>query len=208
LAIQQSIALVEYTNSSIHLSGISSKEGLELIRKAKKKGLKISADVHLMNLCFSEEEVLNFDANFKVLPVLRSAADRLALIEGVKDGTIDAVVSDHRPCDPEEKEIEFDFATFGTIQLQSVYAALEKYTDIGTEKIIALLSTTSRSTFGIEHKSITVGETADLTLFDPRKKWTFDKESIKSNYTFSPFLNDNFEGKVIGIINNKNLYIN
>ena len=208
LAIEQSISLVEYTNSSIHLSGISSKEGLELIRKAKKKGLKISADVHLMNLCFSEEEVLNFDSNFKVLPVLRSAADRLALIEGVKDGTIDAIVSDHRPCDPEEKEIEFDFAAFGTIQLQSVYAALEKYTDIGTEKIIALLSTTSRSTFGIQHNSIAVGETADLTLFDPSKNWTFDKESIKSNFTFSPFLNDNFEGKVIGIINNKNLYIN
>ena len=161
-----------------------------------------------LNLCFSEEEVLNFDANFKVLPVLRSASDRLALIEGVKDGTIDAVVSDHRPCDPEEKEIEFDFAAFGTIQLQSVYAALEKFTDIETEKIIALLSTTSRSTFGIEHKSIAVGETADLTLFDPSKKWTFDKTTVSSPYNFSPFLDQEFQGKVIGIINNNKLHLN
>jgi len=208
LAIQQSIALVEYTNSSIHLSGISSKEGLELIRKAKKKGLKISADVHLMNLCFTEEEVLDFDSNYKVLPVLRTIEDRLALIEGVKDGTIDAIVSDHRPSDPEEKEIEFDYASFGTIQLQSMYAALEKHTDLGTEKIVELLSCNARNIFGIEQKKIAVGQLADITLFDPSKKWIFDKTTVSSPYYFSPFLDQEFQGKVIGIINNKQLHLN
>jgi dihydroorotase len=208
LAIQQSIALVEYTNSSIHLSGISSKEGLELIRKAKKKGLKISADVHLMNLCFTEEEVLDFDSNYKVLPVLRTIEDRLALIEGVKDGTIDAIVSDHRPSDPEEKEIEFDYASFGTIQLQSMYAALEKHTDLGTEKIVELLSCNARNIFGIEQKKIAVGQMADITLFDPSKKWIFDKTTVSSPYYFSPFLDQEFQGKVIGIINNKQLHLN
>jgi len=97
IAIQENISLVEYTNGELHLSGISTKGGVDLIRQAKKKGVKITADVHLMNLCFTEEEVLDFDSNYKVLPVLRTIEDRLALIEGVKDGTIDAIVSDHRP---------------------------------------------------------------------------------------------------------------
>ena len=164
--------------------------------------------MHLMNLCFTEEEVLDFDSNFKVLPVLRTMEDRKALIDGIKDGTIDAIVSDHRPSDPEDKEIEFDFASFGTIQLQSMYAALEKHTDLGTEKIVELLSSAARNIFGIEQKRISVGEMADITLFDPSKKWTFDKTTVSSPYYFSPFLDQEFQGKVIGIINNKQLHLN
>jgi dihydroorotase len=155
-----------------------------------------------MNLCFSEEEVLDFDTKFKVFPVLRTKEDRLALIEGIKDGTIDAIVSDHRPSDPEDKEIEFDFASFGTIQLESMYAALEKYTDLGTEKIINVLSTSSRTVFGIQCHTIAIGEIADLTLFDPSVEWQFDKEAISSPYSFSPFTGKNVKGKVIGIVNN------
>ncbi len=208
IAIQENISLVEYTNGELHLSGISTKGGVDLIRQAKKKGVKITADVHLMNLCFTEEEVLDFDSNFKVLPVLRTVEDRKALIDGIKDGTIDAIVSDHRPSDPEDKEIEFDFASFGTIQLQSMYAALEKHTDLGTEKIVELLSSTARNIFGIEQKKIAVGQMADITLFDPSKKWTFDKTTVSSPYYFSPFLDQEFQGKVIGIINNKQLHLN
>jgi dihydroorotase len=208
IAIQENISLVEYTNGELHLSGISTKGGVDLIRQAKKKGVKITADVHLMNLCFTEEEVLDFDSNFKVLPVLRTLEDREALIDGIKDGTIDAIVSDHRPSDPEEKEIEFDFASFGTIQLQSMYAALEKHTDLGTEKIVELLSSTARNIFGIEQKKIAVGQMADITLFDPSKTWTFDKTTVSSSYIFSPFLGKEFQGSVIGIINNNKLHLN
>ena len=208
IAIQENISLVEYTNGELHLSGISTKGGVDLIRQAKKKGVKITADVHLMNLCFTEEEVLDFDSNYKVLPVLRTTEDRKALIEGINDGTIDAIVSDHRPSDPEEKEIEFDYASFGTIQLQSMYAALEKHTDLGTEKIVELLSSAARNIFGIEQKKIAVGQMADITLFDPSKKWTFDKTTVSSPYYFSPFIDQEFQGKVIGIINNKQLHLN
>ena len=208
IALEQQISLLSYTNGQLHLSGISSKESLELIRQAKKKGLQITADVHLMNLCFSEEEVLDFDTKFKVFPVLRTKEDRLALIEGIKDGTIDAIVSDHRPSDPEDKEIEFDFASFGTIQLESMYAALEKYTDIGTEKIISVLSTSSRTVFGIQCQTIAIGEIADLTIFDPSVEWCFDKEAISSAYSFSPFIGKNLKGKVIGIVNNGLIRLN
>ena len=208
IAIQENISLVEYTNGELHLSGISTKGGVDLIRQAKKKGVKITTDVHLMNLCFTEEEVLDFDSNFKVLPVLRTVEDRQALIEAIKDGTIDAIVSDHRPSDPEDKEIEFDFASFGTIQLQSMYAALEKHTNLGTEKIIELLANSARNVFGIEQRRIAVGQTADITLFDPSKTWTFDKTTVSSLYYFTPFLGKEFQGKVIGIINNKQLHLN
>ena len=208
IAIQANISLIEYTEASLHLSGISTREGVELIRDAKKKGIPLSADVHLMNLCFSEEEVLDFDTNFKVLPVLRTASDRLALIEAIKDGTIDAIVSDHRPCDTEEKEIEFDYASFGTIQLQTMYAALEKHTDLGTEKIVSLLAFSARTVFGIEKNTIAVGQLADLTFFDPSTNWTFEKSPGTSSNLFSPFLHKQFKGKVIGVVNNKQVHLN
>jgi dihydroorotase len=97
IQLERNLRLLEYTGGSIHLTAISSKEGVELIRQAKKKGLNLSADVNLMNLLFTEDEMLNFDSNYKVMPVLRTESDRLALWEGLKDGTIDTVVSDHRP---------------------------------------------------------------------------------------------------------------
>jgi dihydroorotase len=208
IQIERNLRLLEYTNGSLHLTGISSKEGVDLVRKAKKAGLNVTSDVNLMNLLFNEDEMLNFDSIFKVLPVLRAEEDRQALWEGLKDGTIDTVVSDHRPVDQEEKELEFDYSSFGSYQLQTVFSALNSsnYNDLGL--IIDCLSIKSRQILGIEESKIEIGEKADLTSFDPSKSWNYNSEVLISEHAYSPFYNRELKGKVLAVINGDKASIN
>jgi len=202
IQIERNIRLVEYTESSIHLSGISCEESVTLVRNAKKKGLKITADVHVANLLYNETDVLGFDSNFKVMPPLRRESDRVALWNGLKDGTIDTIASDHRPHDKEEKDVEFDNASFGSIQLQTVFGALSKCKEFDLSTFINCLSNNAREILSIEKNIIEVGENADLTLFSKDEKWTFTNEMIISKVNNTPLLNKELQGKVVGIINN------
>ncbi len=122
LHVERNLRLLEYTDSKLHLTGISCEESVRLIAEAKKSGLNVTADVHIEQLLFNESAVLDFDQNYKLLPVLRKESDRLALIQAVKDGVIDAVVSNHRPHDIEEKDVEFDYASFGNVTLQTFFS--------------------------------------------------------------------------------------
>ncbi|MCO5260076.1 MAG: dihydroorotase [Crocinitomicaceae bacterium] len=207
IQIERNIRLLEYTESTIHLTGISCAESVNLIRKAKQQGLSITADVHVANLQYNEEEVLGFDSNFKFMPVLRRESDRIALWEGVIDGTIDAIVSDHRPHDKEEKDIEFDHAHFGSIQLQTTFGALGNCKEFDLTSVIKALSVNARSILSITESPIEVGNIADITLFTPNKKWTFNKEDIISNTVNSDLIGKELNGEAIGIVNNKNYYL-
>ena len=140
IQIERNIRLTEYTGGSIHLTGISCAESVELVKKAKKAGLNVTCDVHVLNLIYNETEVLGFDSNFKVMPPLRREIDRIALWNGVNDGTIDTIVSDHRPHDKEEKDVEFDNASFGCINLQTVFASLGNCKEFELQKIINCLT--------------------------------------------------------------------
>jgi dihydroorotase len=202
IELERNIRLVEYTGGSYHASGISTEEGVEIIRKAKEKGLSITADVHAMNLLFNEESVLNFDTNYKVQPPLRREKDRLALWQGVKDGTIDTIVSDHRPHDKEEKDVEFDHASFGTIQLQTVFASLSNCAEFDLDSFVQCLSLTSRKLLDIAEQPIELGNTADLTIFDLDKKWKLTEENIQSGTYNTPFLGKEFSTSPLGIVNN------
>lgn len=201
IEIERNIRLASYTEGNLHLSGISTAESVDLIRKAKANGLSITADVHVANLVFTEEMVLGFDSAYKVLPVLRFENDRKALWQGIKDGSIDAIVSDHRPRDKEEKDVEFDQAEFGTLQLQTAFSALRSSEEFDLEACVIALTRAPRKILGLEHQSIIEGNRADLTLFDPDGTWFFDKNSNCSISVNSPFLNKEMKGKVIGIIN-------
>jgi len=123
LMVTRDIYLAEYCDSRIHLSNISTEKSVALIREAKKKGLKITADVNSYHLLLDETELLHFDNYYKVTPPLRTKADIKALINGVNDGTIDVICSDHTPEDIENKQCEFDHAAFGMINLQTSFAA-------------------------------------------------------------------------------------
>ncbi len=202
IRVQRDLSLLAYTNGSLHFTGISTKESVDLIRDAKAKGLNVTADSYIINVLLNDEEMLSFNQNLKVLPPLRSEADRLALIQGLKDGTIDFICSNHSPENIENKDLEFDLAEFGTIGLQTLFGLLCEISDLTIEDKIELISANPRKTFGLKELSINEGEMANLTLFSPSLEWTFTEDQILSKSKNSPFIGKTFKGKAVGTINN------
>lgn len=205
IQIERNLRLTEYTGGNIHLSGISCAESVELIKKAKKNGLNVTCDVHVMNLIYNETAVLGFDSNFKIMPPLRRESDRIALWNGLKDGTIDTIVSDHRAHDKEEKDVEFDNASFGCINLQTVFASLGNCSEFDLSTVIRCLSVNARAIIALPSYAIEVGQKADLTIFNPLIKWTFEKEAILSKTSNTPFIGQELTGNIVGIVNNGKL---
>lgn len=199
--LERDIRLLEYTNGAMHVTGISSEDGVKLIAEAKKKGLAITADVYANHLLFNETAVLGFDSNYKVMPPFRRESDRKALWEGLKNGTIDGIASDHRPHDKEEKDVEFDNASFGNITLQTMYSSLNQHEDCDTQLLIDIISKRNRALVGVDEYPVDLNSEADLTLFIPSLKWKFDKDSVFSKTNNSPFFNQELTGKAVGILN-------
>ncbi|MBK6950758.1 MAG: dihydroorotase [Crocinitomicaceae bacterium] len=199
--VQRDLSILEYTDSRLHFTGISTKESVEMIRLAKKQGLNVTADCYIHNLIFTEKDVLGFDSNFKFLPPLRSADDQHALIAGLKDGTIDFVCSDHNPEDVENKEVEFDHAAFGATGTQILFPLLNSIKDFTLEEKIKFISTNPRACFNIDSAAIEIGKPANLTLFDPTSKWIFTKELNVSKSNNSPVFGTELQGISLGIIN-------
>lgn len=200
LLVQRDLSLLAYTESRLHFSGISCKESVDLIRQAKADGLHVSADCYVQNLIFTEEHVLGFDSNYKVIPPLRTEADRQALIEGLKDGTISFVCSDHRPQDIEQKEVEFDYAAFGMIGSQTLFQSINELTELSLDEKIYLIADGPKTYFGLD-ASISVGSKADLTLFDPDKKFALEAASdLSSKSKNTPLLGKELTGIVYGTV--------
>lgn len=200
--LERNLRLVEYTGGRMHITGVSSADAVELIRLAKKKGLEITADVHAQHLVFNETAVLDFDANFKLMPPLRSESDRLELWKAVNDGTIDCIVSDHRPNDSEETDVEFDHANFGNSTLQTLFGELLTCPEATTEAVISALTIGGRNILGIENQSIEIGSKADLTVFSPTEKWIYTENDILIGTKNSPFVGKELTGRVHGVFNN------
>ncbi len=200
IIVQRDLSLLDYTQGSLHFSGISSEGSVALIRNARKKGKPVTADVYVQNLIFTEQDILGFDSTFKVLPPLRSAKDRKALIAGLVDGTIDFVCSDHSPQNTELKEVEFDHAGFGMIGMQTLFAALNSVKELTLEQKIRLISDAPRRFFGLTAE-IKPGAMANLTVFDPDHEQEFRNSDILSKSKNSPFVGKKMKGKVIAIVN-------
>ena len=207
LMVSRDIFLAEYCNSRIHLSNITTKKSVDLIKNEKKKGIQITADVNSYHLLFDETELLHFDNHFKVTPPLRTKVDIKALIAGLKDGTIDVICSDHTPEDIENKQCEFDHSAFGMINLQTSFAAANTAINgkVELSESIATISSSPREILGLEKVEITLGSKANLTLFSPTEKWTLNKEEIVSKSKNTPFINKELTGKVYGVINNNKI---
>ncbi|SDH50638.1 dihydroorotase [Winogradskyella thalassocola] len=204
LQVARDLFLLEYTEGKLHIPTISTAKSVELIRAAKAKKLNITCSVTIHNLVFTDDVLHDFDTNFKVLPPLRTQTDCDALIEGLKDGTIDMVTSDHNPIDIEHKKIEFDFAKYGTIGLESAFGALQ--TLFTTKKTINLL-TQGKSRFRISNTTINEGEVADLTLFNPDTTYDFGINNITSRSKNSGFLGTPLKGETYGIIANDKIVL-
>ena len=204
LQVARDLFLLEYTEGKLHIPTISTAKSVELIRAAKAKKLNVTCSVAIHNLVFTDDVLYDFDTNFKVLPPLRTQTDCDALIEGVKDGTIDMVTTDHNPIDIEYKKIEFDYAKYGTIGLESAFGALQSL--FTTKKTIALL-TQGKSRFGIAESTINEGENADLSLFNPDTSYEFSRSNITSKSKNSAFLGKMLKGETYGIIANNKIVL-
>ncbi|MDI9310957.1 MAG: dihydroorotase [Limnohabitans sp.] len=205
LIIARNLFILEYTGGNLHIPTLSSAKSVELIREAKRKGLQVTCSVSVHHLMLTDDVLNSFDANYRVIPPLRTETDRKALIEGVLDGTIDCITSDHNPMDIEHKNLEFDLAKNGTIGLESAFGALQ--TVLPTEIIIEKL-TAGRLLFTNEVAQIKEGQKANLTLFTTENDWTFDAENVLSKSRNSAFYEVKMKGRVFGIINNNQLILN
>ena len=207
LMIMRDLKLLEYSGIMadkplLHFSTISTEESVNLIRAAKKKGLPVSCDIAAHQLAFTDETLLDFDTNLKVFPPFRGKSDILALIEGLKDGTIDMIVSDHNPLDAEHKNVEFDVADFGVLGIQTLFSVINTYSDLSLELIVEKIATNPRKLFGLEDTRIAVGQAANLTVFEAEKVFVVDEKEIKSASKNSPFVGIELRGGAVAVFNN------
>lgn len=209
--VARDIQLSALTGCSIHITHVSCKRSVELIREAKANGLSITCDVTPHHLALTEKELSGYDSNYKVNPPLRSEEDRLALIEGVVDGTVDAIATDHAPHAEHEKECEFDYAAFGMIGLETALpvclSVLYHTRKVQLMDIIGKLTHQPLKILGFNSSGIKEGSRANLVIFDPEKNWMYTKNIIKSKSKNSPFIGKKMQGRVISTIyNGKKVY--
>lgn len=204
LQIARNLHILEYTGGKLHIPTISSAESVALIRAAKQKGMDVTCSVAIHNLLLTDDLLKDFNTNYKLLPPLRTQTDLDALIEGLNDGTIDMVCTDHNPIDIEHKNVEFDHAMFGSIGLESAFGALNRI--YSTEQTVKLL-TAGKLRFGFNHNTINEGESADLSFFNPDKSYTFTEKKILSTSKNTCFLNETLKGEAYGIYANGYLLI-
>ncbi len=205
LQIARNLSLLEYTNGRMHIPTISCAKSVELVREAKKKALKITCSVAVHNLILTDDILSEFDTNYKVLPPLRTEEDRQALLEGVLDGTIDIITSDHNPIDIEHKKVEFDYALSGTIGLESAFGALLAVLPL---EIVIEKLTAGKYIFSSSENEIKIHQSACLTLFNPTFDYNFKTTDILSKSKNSAFIGQKMKGKVYGIINNRKIILN
>jgi dihydroorotase len=207
LMIARDLYLAEYTGSPIHFSTISTARSVNLIREAKRKGLRVSCDVAAHHLVLTDEALLGFDSLYKVKPPLRTQTDIDALLQGLTDGTIDALVSQHTPHEIEFKEMEFETAEYGIIGLQTAFS-LGLQAGLTAEVLVEKLAVNPRKILNIAAPMLQEGQPANLVVFNTESSWTFDKQSNRSKSANSPFMGQNLKGKILLTCNNKQFYTN
>jgi dihydroorotase len=177
--IERNLNILRYTGGHLHFWGISTADSVALIKKAKEEGLIVTASVSINNLLFTDSALLDYNTDFKVLPPLRSEMDRMALIEGVKERTIDCVVSGHQPWDSEAKDLEFTYAKFGSIGIQTVLSAYHTYlkNEIPWNTMVDALSKTPRKILNLPPIEAKNGSAIAFSLFDPNYKWTLNDQT-------------------------------
>lgn len=205
LMIMRNLKLLEYSGVKsaspvLHFSTISTRGSVQLIREAKDKGLPVSCDIAAHHLEFTEKDLMGFDTKFKVYPPFRTGDDIKSLKDGLSDGTIDLIVSDHSSWDEEHKTLEFDAAEFGAVGLQTVFSVATKHFSL--EEVLDKLAYAPREIFKLPFSGIFEGQIANLTIFDENEEYTLTENLLKSKGKNSPFLNRQLKGRAKAIYNN------
>lgn len=201
IIISRDIILSELTGSALHIAHLSTEFGVELVRIAKKRGLQITAEVTPHHFSITDKAIRGFNANAKVNPPLRSERDRQAVKEGLADGTIDAIATDHAPHAAQEKEREFDLAPFGIIGLET---ALPLGLALVEEGLLTPMELIGKMTSGpasvlplLARDGLKKGKSADITVIDPELLWKFNRENIAGKAENSPFWNQELKGRPV-----------
>jgi dihydroorotase len=209
LMIERDLHLLEYAGGRLHFANISTQRSVDLVTNAKKKGLKVTASVAAMNLTYTDSALMGFDSNYKVMPPLRGMEDKLALLNGLKSGAIDFISSNHTPLESERKQLEFSYADFGVINLETAFAlsCLATKNMLSLHELIEKWTTKPRQILGLYNPKIEINESANLTLFHPDQEWVYNEKEIKSKSRNSPLISQTLIGKVLGIFNNSKFTI-
>ncbi len=199
IIVARDAILAYYTHSRIHLPHISSALSVDIIRNAKRRGVKISAEATPHHLSLTDECLKDYDTNFKMCPPVRAKSDVDALIEGVADGTIDVIATDHAPHTETEKDREFDAAPFGITGFETAFPvchrALVESGKIGISKLVELMSTRPAQILGIDAGTLKEGSPADFVLIDENAEYVYD--STLSRSSNSPWLGSKLRGKIV-----------
>lgn len=198
--VARDIYLAELTGGHVHVQHVSTREAVELIRVARERGVRVSGEASPHHMALTEEAVRGYRTEAKMNPPLRSAADRLAVRQGLIDGVLECVATDHAPHHYEEKEREFDDAPFGIVGLETALAVcigeLVKPGDLELFDLIDRMSAAPARLMGIEGGTLRPGSRADLVLFDPQEEWTVDPASFRSKSGNTPFSGWKVTGRV------------
>jgi len=201
LFVQRAISTSRSLGTKVHLSSISSHGSVDMIKDAKHKGVMITADVSPQHLALTETKISNYDTNFKTTPPLREEEDKKYLIEGLIDGTIDCIASAHEPVKEYEKNVEYDLAPSGVTSLETAFnislKVLSKHPKFTWINLLKFMSLRPSEIIKIQGGSLQVDNIANITIFDPSKKWNFISSTGKSRAFNTPFNNSQFTGKVI-----------
>lgn len=209
LMLQKLITSLRYTNSKLHVTGISTQKSIEQIKAAKSEGLIISCSVTPYHLFFCDEDLQNYNTILKTDIPLRSKADMMALRQATMDGTIDCIASHHIPQDEDSKNCEFEYAKPGINCLENSFQILNSVLpELNNKRMVELLSTNARNIFQLPNITIQNGQIAELSLFTRNETTIIDKNNIVSRSSNNPFIGKELKGKVFGIINKGNLFLN
>ena len=206
VAVARELEVLRYSGGKLHFAHISTKRSIELIRQAKKDGLNVTCETapHYFSLC--DEDIKTFEAKFKMNPPLRSREDKEAVIEGLQDGTIDVIATDHAPHTLEEKLMPIQKAPMGIVGFETSLAlCITNLVDGGyltLSQVIEKLSLNPSRILNIKQGNIKIGEPANLTVVDPDVEWIVDASKFKSKCKISPFDGKKLRGRVLAVVVN------
>jgi dihydroorotase len=209
LIIARDIKLARYAQSKIHFTGVTSPKSLEYIKRAKDSGLNVSCSVTPYHLFFCDEDLTGYDTNLKVYPPLRRKTDIESLRNGVLDGTIDCIATHHLPQEYDSKVLEFEYAKYGMIGLETCYSVINSiFPGLNHEKLVSLMSSNARKIFNMDQPVISEGLTSCITLFNPSVIYKVEEKRLHSKSKNTPFTGKELTGKAIGIINGEKVFLN
>ena len=204
MMVKRDLDLLRHVGGRLHLSCLSTAEAVDLVRAAKAEGLAVSASVSVAQLLFTDEDLTNLDSNLKAEPPFRSEADKSALLAGLKDGTIDVIVTNHTPLDIESKRLEFDMASPGIIMLQTALPALlTAYPDQDLGFWLPKLGHNARALLSLAQPRISVGQVAQFVVIDPDQAFEFSAKVNKSKSANTPFFNKKLKGRILASVHHK-----